>query len=93
MQDPNSPDRFNEEKATYAVRGADAPDLAGGVAAIRNVLATLPARPGVYRMHDARGDVLYVGKARALKNRVTNYTQVDRLPKRLQRMVRRSRTA
>ncbi len=58
-----------------------------GVAAIREVLKTLPARPGVYRMQDARGDVLYVGKARALKNRVTNYTQVARLPKRLQRMV------
>ena len=38
-------------------------------------------------MQDARGDVLYVGKARALKNRVTNYTQVKQLPKRLQRMV------
>ena len=57
------------------------------MAAIRKVLKTLPARPGVYRMQDARGDVLYVGKARALKNRVTNYTQVARLPKRLQRMV------
>ena len=92
VQEPQSLDRFNEEKATYAVRGADAPDLAGGVAAIRNVLATLPARLGVYRMHDARGDVLYVGKARALKNRVTNYTQVDRLPKRLQRMVALTRS-
>jgi excinuclease ABC subunit C len=68
------------------------PDLAAGVAAIRNVLKTLPARPGVYRMQDARGDVLYVGKARALKNRVTNYTQVDRLPKRLQRMVAQTRS-
>jgi excinuclease ABC subunit C len=87
MTSPAGPDRFNEERATYAVRGADAPDLEAGVAAIRNVLQTLPARPGVYRMQDARGDVLYVGKARALKNRVTNYTQVDRLPKRLQRMV------
>ncbi|THD37352.1 MAG: excinuclease ABC subunit UvrC [Sphingomonas sp.] len=93
MSDPNSPTRFNEEKATYAVRGeGSAPDLAAGVAAIRNVLKTLPARPGVYRMQDARGDVLYVGKARALKNRVTNYTQVERLPKRLQRMVAQTRS-
>ncbi|WP_287460865.1 excinuclease ABC subunit UvrC [Sphingomonas sp.] len=86
------PDRFNEEKATFAVRGADAPDLEAGVAAIRNVVQTLPLKPGVYRMHDARGDVLYVGKARALKNRVTNYTQVERLPRRLQRMVALTRS-
>ncbi|HWU74439.1 MAG TPA: excinuclease ABC subunit UvrC [Sphingomonas sp.] len=93
MSDPNSPTRFNEEKATYTVRGGgEAPDLAAGVAAIRNVLKTLPARPGVYRMQDSRGDVLYVGKARALKNRVTNYTQVERLPKRLQRMVAQTRS-
>ncbi|MDO7842592.1 excinuclease ABC subunit UvrC [Sphingomonas immobilis] len=92
MSSPNSPDRFNEEKSTYTVRGSDAPDLEMGVAAIRNVLKTLPTRPGVYRMLDARGEVLYVGKARALKNRVTNYTQVDRLPKRLQRMVAQTRS-
>ncbi|RYE01665.1 MAG: excinuclease ABC subunit C, partial [Sphingomonadales bacterium] len=92
MSDPNSPNRFNEEKATYAVRGSETPDLEAGVAAIRNVVKTLPARPGVYRMQDARGDVLYVGKARALKNRVTNYTQVSRLSKRLQRMVAQTRS-
>ena len=88
---PGSGDRFNEEKATYALRGADAPDLDAGVKAIRNVLKTLPARPGVYRMQDAKGEVLYVGKARALKNRVINYTQVAKLPKRLQRMVAQTR--
>ena len=86
------PDRFNEERATYAVRGSDTPDLAAGVAAIRNVLKTLPARPGVYRMQDAKGDVLYVGKARALKNRVANYVQVERLSKRLQRMISQTRS-
>ena len=91
MSTPDAPDRFNEDKATYTVRGSGVPDLELGVAAIRNVLQTLPIRPGVYRMLDARGDVLYVGKARALKNRVTNYTQVDRLPKRLQRMVAQTR--
>ncbi|NJR78379.1 excinuclease ABC subunit UvrC [Sphingomonas corticis] len=86
------PTRFNEEAATYTVRGSDAPDLNAGVAAIRNVLKTLPLKPGVYRMHDAKGDVLYVGKARALKNRVGNYVQVDRLSKRLQRMVAQTRS-
>src|SRR5690348_8971926 len=89
---PRAAERFNEEQATDAVRGAEQPDLEAGVAAIREVLKTLPARPGVYRMHDARGDVLYVGKARVLKHRVTNYTQVAKLPKRLQRMVAQTRS-
>ena len=88
---PDAPDRFNEEKATYALRGSDAPDLEAGVAAIRSVVKSLPVRPGVYRMLDARGDVLYVGKARALKNRVTQYTQVARQPKRLLRMISQTR--
>jgi excinuclease ABC subunit C len=91
MSSPQSPDRFNEDKATYAVKGGDVPDLDGGVAAIRNVLNTLPQKPGVYRMTDTRGDVLYVGKARSLRNRVTSYTQVNRLPRRLQRMVAQTR--
>src|SRR5687767_13836652 len=89
---PRAAERFNEDKATYAVRGSGTPDLEAGVAAIRNVLKTLPRNPGVYRMQDARGDVLYVGKARALRNRVTNYTQVTKLPKRLQRMVSQTRS-
>jgi len=89
---PDAPTRFNEEKATYALRGSDRPDLEAGVAAIRAVVKTLPARPGVYRMLDARGDVLYVGKARALKNRVSQYTQVARQPKRILRMVSQTRS-
>jgi len=89
---PDSPNRFNEEKSAYTVRGSDQPDLETGVAAIRKIVKQLPVRPGVYRMLDAKGDVLYVGKARALKNRVTNYTQVSRLSKRLQRMVAQTRS-
>ncbi|MCE2842723.1 MAG: excinuclease ABC subunit UvrC [Novosphingobium sp.] len=87
---PNAAERFNEERATYTVKGSQ-PDLEAGVAAIREVQATLKPKPGVYRMLDARGDVLYVGKARALKNRVANYTQVERLPLRLKRMVAQTR--
>jgi excinuclease ABC subunit C len=89
---PDAPDRFNEDKATYTVRGADQPDLEAGIAAIRAVVKTLPVRPGVYRMLDARGDVLYIGKARALRNRVNQYTQVARQSKRLQRMVAQTRS-
>jgi excinuclease ABC subunit C len=91
-QPPDSPDRFNEDKATYTVRGAGAPDLEAGIAAIRAVVKTLPVRPGVYRMLDARGDVLYVGKARALKHRVNAYTQVARQTKRLLRMIAQTRS-
>ena len=87
----DTPDRFSEEAQTYTVRGTEAPDLDLGVATIRRVVKTLPLKPGVYRMLDASGDVLYIGKARTLKQRVTNYTQVTRLPRRLQRMVAQTR--
>ncbi|MBS7670613.1 excinuclease ABC subunit UvrC [Croceicoccus gelatinilyticus] len=88
---PTGSERFLEEKATAAVRGSQ-PDIEAGVNAIREVQRTLKPKPGVYRMQDARGDVLYVGKARALKNRVANYTQVERLPLRLKRMVAQTRS-
>ncbi|HEX2794576.1 MAG TPA: excinuclease ABC subunit UvrC [Croceicoccus sp.] len=87
---PKGQDRFLEEKATFTVRGSQ-PDIEAGIKAIREVQRTLKPKPGVYRMTDAKGDVLYVGKARALKNRVANYTQVDRLPTRLKRMVSQTR--
>jgi excinuclease ABC subunit C len=90
---PDGADRFSEDRATYSLKGnGEQPDLAAGVAAIREVVQTLKPKPGVYRMQDARGDVLYVGKARALKNRVANYTQVDRLTLRLKRMVSQTRS-
>jgi excinuclease ABC subunit C len=63
-----------------------------GVRVIEAALATLPLSPGVYRMLDAKGDALYVGKARALKKRVVAYTQVGRLPERLRRMVHETRS-
>ncbi|HEY7580983.1 MAG TPA: excinuclease ABC subunit UvrC [Acetobacteraceae bacterium] len=63
-----------------------APSLTG-VAAVEAALATMPFSPGVYRMLDAKGDALYVGKARSLKKRVAAYTQVGRLDERLRRMV------
>ena len=90
--DRASSERFHEERASSTLKGSDQPDIDRGVAVIRETVATLPARPGVYRMCDTRGDVLYVGKARVLRNRVANYTQVDRLPNRLRRMVSQTRS-
>jgi excinuclease ABC subunit C len=54
---------------------------------IKNYVKTLPSKPGVYRMLSAQGQILYVGKAKNLKNRVNSYTQPQRMTIRLKRMV------
>jgi excinuclease ABC subunit C len=61
--------------------------LAIGVCVVQATLNTLSSSPGVYRMVSAKGDVLYVGKAKSLKKRVVAYTKPERLPIRLQRMI------
>lgn len=63
-----------------------------GAAAIADLVKRLPNRPGVYRMINAAGDVLYVGKARSLKKRVTQYAQGRFHTNRIGRMVRETRT-
>ncbi len=62
-------------------------DLTRGQGIIKKAVQDLPQTPGVYRMLAQDDAVLYVGKAKALKRRVTSYTQINRLPVRLQRMV------
>ncbi len=54
---------------------------------IRTYVAQLSMQPGVYRMINDRDQVLYVGKAKNLKKRVSSYTHIQRLPNRLKRMV------
>ena len=54
---------------------------------IKRYTNDMPHTPGVYRMLDANGAVLYVGKAKNLKNRVANYVNVAALNTRLQNMV------
>ncbi len=63
------------------------PSIEHGVKTIKKHVALLSNIPGVYRMISGDDEVLYVGKAKALKNRVTSYTHLDKLPHRLQRMV------
>ena len=71
---------------------APPPPAMQGLQAIEAALATLPLVPGVYRMLDAKGDALYVGKARSLKRRVAAYTRLAQLPERLRRMVHETRS-
>ena len=66
--------------------------MEAGAEVIRAFVKTLPSSPGVYRMIDAAGEVMYVGKARSLKARVTNYTRPEALEVRLQRMIAATRT-
>ena len=58
-----------------------------GIAIIEAHLKTLPNRPGVYRMINVDGKVLYVGKAKSLKKRVSAYTRPDRQSIRIRRMI------
>ena len=58
-----------------------------GAALIHSHVPALPNRPGVYRMLDDKGEVLYVGKAKSLKKRLPAYTKPAGLSARLQRLV------
>jgi excinuclease ABC subunit C len=53
----------------------------------RGYVENLPARPGVYRMLDAHGEILYVGKARNLKSRVGSYFQPSNVHPKVQALV------
>lgn len=58
-----------------------------GTEVIRRFWSTLPSSPGVYRMFDHRGDVLYVGKAKNLKARVGSYARGQAHSNRIARMI------
>ncbi len=58
-----------------------------GPEVIKDYVKRLPAKPGVYRMLDRKGDVLYVGKARSLKARVSNYVRLGGHTNRIAAMI------
>lgn len=61
--------------------------MSNGRKIIKDFVETAPDVPGTYRMLGEKGDVLYVGKAKNLKKRISSYTILEKLPPRLQRMV------
>ena len=80
------------EESQAADREAAGAAVLKGVRVIRSQLQTLPGGPGVYRMVDAKGEALYVGKAKNLRKRVQSYTNMARLSHRLGRMVAETAT-
>jgi excinuclease ABC subunit C len=66
---------------------AAAGPLAAGRAAIMRHAKTAPPGPGVYRMIDRNGDVLYVGKAKSIRKRVISYTRPTGYDPRIERMI------
>ena len=58
-----------------------------GLEIIRKISKTLPRQPGVYQMLNEKGDILYIGKAKNIYNRVKSYLSINSLTRRIQRMV------
>lgn len=88
--DPASVLREEDEESTLPeLEPAEAPagTLAAGRAAILRAVKYAPSRPGVYRMIDAHGEVLYVGKAKNIKKRVSAYTRPTGHDSRIVRMI------
>jgi excinuclease ABC subunit C len=86
LPEPDAPEAVLDDVA--AVAGS----LAEGRDAILRCTKLAPSRPGVYRMIDGRGDVLYVGKAKNIKKRVTAYGRPTGHDTRIERMIAATRT-
>jgi excinuclease ABC subunit C len=81
-----------DEQAAKLRFDEDEGSLAAGRAAILHYVKVAPPRPGVYRMLDGRGDVLYVGKAKNVKKRIAAYARPTGLDTRIERMIAATRT-
>ena len=78
-----------EEESTLPSLEEEAPEgpLAAGVAAIQRYAKLSPKGPGVYRMIDAKGEVLYVGKAKSIRKRIVSYARQAGHTARIMRMI------
>ena len=79
---PDDPDAGQD----WAVDGAPAP-VRHGAATVRHFWEHAPAGPGVYRMIAANGEVLYVGKAKSVRNRIASYMRPSGHTRRIARMI------
>ena len=73
---PPEQTRTEPETVPLGVPAPEAEQRRTGPQVIAEYVKTLPSGPGVYRMLNSDGDVIYVGKARSLKARVSNYARL-----------------
>lgn len=79
---------INEKTADFQTAESDeSAQKLNGAAYVVSRLAYFPERPGVYRMLNKEGKVLYVGKAKSLRRRLENYAHPERTCMRIQRMI------
>ena len=79
---------INEKNINFqAVESGESAQKLSGAAYVVSRLAYFPERPGVYRMLNKDGKVLYVGKAKSLRRRLENYAHPERTCRRIQRMI------
>jgi len=74
----NSYKKFPQQEKSASLEGQEI---------IKFIAKTLPHKPGIYQMENEKGEILYIGKAKNLAKRVINYTSLNNLTRRLQRMV------
>jgi excinuclease ABC subunit C len=86
VEEDEEPSLPEAEEAT-ALDLAETGPLAAGRAAILRLAKTAPSAPGVYRMTDAAGEVLYVGKAKNIKKRILAYARPTGHDTRIERMI------
>jgi excinuclease ABC subunit C len=86
-----SPANETDGETTFEAGGELVPRGQGALV-IADFVKRLPNAPGVYRMFDQNGNVLYVGKARNLKKRVTSYTRIGMQSNRIIRMIQQTAT-
>ena len=57
----------------------------------RNILQNIPHKPGVYQYYDELGELIYIGKAKDLRNRVSSYFNNDNVNAKTKTLVRKIR--
>ena len=57
-----------------------------GLDILKNKLTNISSKPGIYQYLNSKNEIIYIGKAKNLKKRISNYKNTSSLSKRIQRM-------